>query len=459
MDNLNLGSNESILRKMPRIIIDGVRHEAILTSRRIILRERETGRITREFPYSGIALVVSRVNPMHEPVLDITPVTPGETGQPVELVFVFQPAGQNIFDLERCVNVLRDQRVPVENKGIVKATTPRSRVAALSPSILAQDDEPGHNPASDRTVAGRPWQSWQPPPEEEREKTYIGAVAVIFVIFAVLIGGIFFAAPLLKATQTPVQSNAPGQSAAGTAQVTPVETPVETLPPTPAETPKPAATPSEPVITSVPDQGFWAKISYPGSYSGFVGGDGRKIAVKGNGVQYVRLPFQNTTIDGSIEKADGSADLLELGIYNGGSLVEGSETRVPFGVAEIHVPVGLAKGYSVIVTPTPRPTVPEPTPDKSLTLHTVPPVGVWVRVSYPGTFSGSIGSNGDWKDIKGSGDQFYQLAMTSGIIEGWVQKSDYSSKNMVVGVYKDGIKVFVRNTDQPLGKVEIYTTV
>ncbi|WP_321506720.1 hypothetical protein [uncultured Methanoregula sp.] len=457
MDDLNLGSDESISRKISRLIINGHRHEAILTSRRIFLIERETGRIYQEIPYADIALVVSRVNAMHEPVLVITTGT-GEEQQTVELVFVYQPAGQNINDLEKCVQILKEHEVPVENSGIVHATTPRSRINALSPSLMVDEEPATRNPALDRTVAGRPWQFRQLPPEDELVKSHFGTVAVIIVIFAVILGGAFFSGQMLKAEKTPAQSNAPGQKTVNTPGATPAATPVTPMP-TPSVTPTPIPTETVAMITSVPETGIWAKISYPGAYSGTLSGDGRKIEVNSSGTQFIRLPFQNTTIDGYIEKRDGSLDLLEIGIYNGGTLLTRGETKRPFGVAEISTPVGLAKGYSVIPAPTPRPVAPEPTPDRSLVLHTVPPTGVWVRVSYPGTFSGSIGSNGDWKDIRGSGDQFYQLSMTSGVVEGFIEKSDSSKKNMVVGVYKDGSRVFVRNTDQPLGKVEIYTTV
>nr|WP_319375124.1 hypothetical protein [uncultured Methanoregula sp.] len=461
MDSLNLDSDESIQKKVSKIIINGTRCEAVLTSRRVILVERETDRVYRDIPYTDIALVVASVNAIHEPVLTITINQPDGGQQIIEIVFVYQPGGQNIQDLEKCIALFNEHEVPLQNNGILSAKTPKSRMAAVSPSLQVEEEPGSRNPASDRTVAGRPWQLRQLPPEDNPERSSFGTFVLILVALAVIIGGAFMAGQVLNAGKTQAEHGITPKPTGVTAELTtPVPTttaPVTVIPTTIAS---PVPTPADNgKITSLPKQGIWAKISYPAHYSGSLGGDGRRIGVNGSGTQYLALPFQNTTIDGSVEKGDGSADLLEVEIYNGGSLVSKSETKRPFGIAEIHTPVGLPMGYSELPTPTPAAAVVVPTPDPSLTLHSVPSNGVWVRVAYPGTFSGSIGANGDWRQITGSGDQFYQLSMTDGVIESSIDKSDSLTKNMIVEIYKDGKQVLVRNTTLPRGNVKIYTTV
>ena len=100
-----------------------------------------------------------------------------------------------------------------------------------------------------------------------------------------------------------------------------------------------------------------------------------------------------------------------------------------------------------------------PTPDTSLILHEVPPTGVFVRVAYPGKFTGSITANGIGRDVNSSGEQIYQLSMNSGTVDAFLEKGDGSVKNMVLQVYKDGSLVTYGNTTTPLGVVEIHTTV
>jgi hypothetical protein len=190
-----------------------------------------------------------------------------------------------------------------------------------------------------------------------------------------------------------------------------------------------------------------------------VGAEGWISDVNGSGTQVYQLPVHDTTIEGTIEKQDGSGNILDVGIYNGGTLVSGSATSKPWGSIDLDTPIGPAiMSGPETATATPTIAVP-PTPDTSIVMHAVPPTGIWVRVAYPGNFTGTISTNGLGQDVNSSGDQFYQLSMSSGSIDGYIEKGDGSVKNMVVQVYKDGTLVTYGNTSAPLGTVEIHTTV
>lgn len=91
------------------------------------------------------------------------------------------------------------------------------------------------------------------------------------------------------------------------------------------------------------------------------------------------------------------------------------------------------------------------------TQYIIPQTGVWVRVSYPGNYTGYISSNGQWREINASGDQFYQLSMDHGIIDGMLEKGDGSVKTMAIEVYKDGTIIDRANTSAPLGTVVTHT--
>jgi len=89
----------------------------------------------------------------------------------------------------------------------------------------------------------------------------------------------------------------------------------------------------------------------------------------------------------------------------------------------------------------------------------VPATGVWVRVAYPGKYTGTIAANGIAHEVNSSGDQIYQFPMTRGTVDAFMEKEDGSEKNMILQVYKDGALVTYDNTTTPLGVVEIHTTV
>ena len=100
-----------------------------------------------------------------------------------------------------------------------------------------------------------------------------------------------------------------------------------------------------------------------------------------------------------------------------------------------------------------------PTPDTSLILHEIPPSGDLDAGHLPGQFYGNDHANGMARDVNSSGDQFYQIPMTSGMIDGFIDKGDGSGKNMIVQIYNDGTLVTYGNTSSPLGTVEIHARV
>lgn len=85
----------------------------------------------------------------------------------------------------------------------------------------------------------------------------------------------------------------------------------------------------------------------------------------------------------------------------------------------------------------------------------VPETGVWIRVTYANTFKGSAGLAGSQEEVGGTGDKFYMVATSGGIVEAAVQKVDGSGEELVVRVYKDGELVKTGSTTAPKGTVEL----
>ena len=130
------------------------------------------------------------------------------------------------------------------------------------------------------------------------------------------------------------------------------------------------------------------------------------------------------------------------------------------------------------VTPTPGITIPATTiPPATITAVTttkippttaqlvttpsvvIPTSGVYVRVSYSGKYSGSVGTPGRLREITELGGPFYQISTVDGPVVVSIQKDDGSSAQMAVDVYKDGTLMKHTVTNAPNGMVEFQASV
>jgi hypothetical protein len=131
-------------------------------------------------------------------------------------------------------------------------------------------------------------------------------------------------------------------------------------------------------------------------------------------------------------------------------------TTVPTPVLTTPVaPVSMAN-VSVTLSPVPQET-PPPTPTPTLSAPQIPvsQTGVWVRVQYAGKFTGSIGEGGAFRQVNGTGDQFYQLIAKKGIVHATIQKEDGSSGKLMADMYQNGALIEHRATTVPFGVVNI----
>jgi hypothetical protein len=85
----------------------------------------------------------------------------------------------------------------------------------------------------------------------------------------------------------------------------------------------------------------------------------------------------------------------------------------------------------------------------------MPDKGVWVKVHYAGNFTGRVGTSGDLKQVNGSGDQYYQIPITEGIVEVSIQKEDGSGNVLAVEVYQNGRMVARSIKATPFGAIDI----
>jgi hypothetical protein len=78
-----------------------------------------------------------------------------------------------------------------------------------------------------------------------------------------------------------------------------------------------------------------------------------------------------------------------------------------------------------------------------------------VRIAYPGTYTGLIGTPGNLRDVTATGDHLYSISTTDGIVSVSVQKNDGSADMILAEVYKNGVMVKNSSTVTPRGIIEI----
>jgi hypothetical protein len=85
----------------------------------------------------------------------------------------------------------------------------------------------------------------------------------------------------------------------------------------------------------------------------------------------------------------------------------------------------------------------------------IPQTGVWVLVKYDGSYSGSAGAPGRFRDITGTGNRVYQLPAKDEIVSATVQKQDNTGRKLTVEIYREGKLIKSGSVNAPKGTVNI----
>jgi len=456
MDNLNLNSDETIIQKTQIVIITGVRHEAVLTSRRLILIENETNRIHENIPYAEIEQAISGVNKLREPIITLIVDSPGGEKRTLELIFIHFIGDKNIVELEKCLTILKEHNVPIGGMSLASIRAQLIKVDRKNKGTLVVEEQVSRPAVPEWIVFGSFSNNKQIPEEENTGRSPLTTIIAICVFLVVFITGVAFMGQMVQ--EKPL-SGQPAIATAGVKGVVTIATPAPT--PIPSSRITPIPTESLPQII-IPPTGVWVRVQYPGNFSGNIGALGRNIDVKGSGIQWYQLPVVDTTLDGTISKLDGSSDKMLVETYKDGTLISRKSTKSPYGSIELlgagseDITTDVATNI-VGVTPV---TVPESQAIVDyLPRISIPTTGVWVRVYYPGYFSGSLGGRGLSTPIQSTGDQLYEIPANVGIVEGSIEKNDKSGGKMIAEVYKDGTLISRMETSKPQGLIDIHVPV
>jgi hypothetical protein len=115
-------------------------------------------------------------------------------------------------------------------------------------------------------------------------------------------------------------------------------------------------------------------------------------------------------------------------------------------------PAGTGNGSdhpAITPTPTPLPTA------TIIPQASIPAEGVWVKVTYNGTFVGSYGNPGpeNQKEVRGTGEQFYPIKNSNDLVQASFTKQDYYGATLIVEVYNNGAMVKQFKTNAPKGTI------
>ena len=427
MDNSNPSSDEPVLLKAHKIIIGGIRHEAVLTGKRIVLSEEDSGKIIEDILLTTLGTVTAGENSLREPTVTLSFTDPAGASRSLELIFARQAGGLNIQERDKMLALLKDNAVPVSGE-----------------HVTAQNWMPS------------PYQNKvrQPAPEVPgKERSPFFTIVAIVIILAVIVGMAFVYQPFGKGGTPGIHSAVPTVPTVPTVK-TPVATPpvpttaITTVPPTPEQFVTP--------VIGIPKTGVWVRVTYAGNYSGYVSAQGITTRLDGVGDQIYYIPVRGGMMDGSIEKQDFSSGKMEIEIYQDGTLFSLLNTTKPEGLVDFHLTLPVSTAVvGTVFTPTPAPIAPV----IFLPQKPIPKTGVWVRVYYPGNFTGSLGYLGFQNPVNSSGDQFYQIPIRSGDIIGSIEKEDGSVNDLVIAIYKDGAIVKELDTVVPKGIIYLHEPV
>ncbi len=110
-------------------------------------------------------------------------------------------------------------------------------------------------------------------------------------------------------------------------------------------------------------------------------------------------------------------------------------------------------------TPTSLITTPAtPLPSATPVQIAIPQTGVWMKVTYPGNYTGTYGTIGYYQtEVTDKGTHFYQIATAGSPVAASIKKLDGSGDTLAIAIYKDGVLIKEESTTVPYRLMEFYS--
>jgi hypothetical protein len=378
--------DESIILTAHKVIFDAALSDVMLTSQRIILIDAGYAQFKPQIiPLTTIETVIPGEDAHGNPIvtLSLAASTPGGATTSKELVFSRQAGSERKQECDEWVKHLKEQirlirwkasatvKTPLDedtdiifDDSIVTGTeniphsptapetSPAPRDAGLAPqpedtassraaAITSPEEQPvvGSGTATETESSKIPLSSrFHPAPASPGKRSYSGIAAIIMVILAIagiaiMYSGILPGTPPVPPVTTPLPI-----TTAATMVPTTVAPPVPTtIVPEPTATPvvTPAPAPQPQIV--IPGTGVWVRVQYAGNFTGQVGLVGGLHEVMGSGDRFYRIPTVDGMVVASIQKQDGSGDVLAVEVYKNGALARRGTVAVPKGIVDLHI--------------------------------------------------------------------------------------------------------------------------
>ena len=409
MGTLYLNSGESIIQTTDRIGVNSIPSDLVLTTRRLILVDSTHG--TAEplmIPFATILSLQGGWNSNGDPVITLTLTDTGGMGstQLLDLVFFQQSHEHRKEECDGWVKYLMDHIVLAHQKTICTYLPMADQERGMQPSIrrgvAPEMIRPHTSIVSSRPVpSGEVMTPHQPDPlevfTEEGEESPVAQIPVTpDVIDSSPVPEHEPESPDTISSPLPVDIVLPEIHREGASSMTTIAPPEPKI-----------ITAGEPPAGEIPPKTPSSPSPAPGSRS-------------------------HTLIVAIM------IGMIILAIAGG------------VGFYSLYLKKNDIRDAAPSITPTPSvsqtPTLPQ---------VTIPQNGVWVRVVCNSTFLGWIGNPGSLHMVSGSGDQFYMIQNSDGLVQASFQKQEYTGDSLTIEIYNKGSLITHRTVRAPKGTIEL----
>lgn len=433
MGDPDLYRGEQVLLRTPGVSVKSIPFEGILTNMRIILVDRAKNILpTKEVAYEMIMEAEIGENAIGEEILTLTVQT--ATGENRQMILTFpQRDGGNR-------SRVRDEWVRIIQQEVSAARGAAVRQAVASPQTVPVK----------RSAPARAYGS--PAQDDPMVSDSDGTVYCTKCGNRVLADSAF-----CNKCGTPIVAPAqPARQATPPVQAPVYEPPAPKVSPESFRTTQPQAPrPAVPLQQKPAKKGFLSGL--------FGGGKKKQVPIRAAPPAPARSPRRSMMPGKNVVMAGliiivlivllAAAAFVVYPMISSGSPAEGEPspsgepgaTETPSGSSPSTTPSGPLSNTGVASI-----TI------KETTAPTVPVSGVWIMISYIGSFKGTYGMSSDLQKVDSSGSRLYEVVNATGTVQADFEKKDSSTKHeLSVAIYKDGTLLKSDATKDSYGKVSV----
>ena len=459
MGTLYLNSGESIIQTTDRIGVNSIPSDLVLTTQRLILVDSTHG--TAEplmIPFATILSLQGGWNSNGDPVITLTLTLTDAGGmgstQLLDLVFFQQSHEHRKEECDGWVKYLMDHIVLAHQKTICTDLPTADQERGMQPSIrrgvAPEMIRPHTSIVSSRPVpSGEVMTPHQPDPlevfTEEGEESPVAQIPVT--------PDVIDSSPVPEHEPESPESATPRKRDFDSSIVPEAfeESPVALIPVTPDvidSSPVPEHEPESPdtISSPLPEDIVLPEIHIEGASSMTTISPPEPEIVAAGEPPAGEIPPKTPSSPSPPPVPGSRSHTLIVAIVIGMILL-----AIAGGVGFYSLSMTKNDNRGVPPSTTPTPAISQ-TPQIPLVI--IPQNGVWVRVVCNSTFLGWIGNPGSLHMVSGSGDQFYMIQNSDGLVQASFQKQEYTGDSLTIEIYNKGSLITHRTVRAPKGTIE-----